>query len=132
MESWQTDILAALEASAAGLESAQGEFAIAYRAAAAHIGLTGAAERETRSLALAALHTVSERPTHLNRARPGSGTDAGDLVLDLLYVLTTLELLKNSREAIVSTLKSAWAEATTGSEPSQPGEGSDEHQRGGS
>ena len=120
MESWQTDILAALKAGSGGLESAQGEFAIAYRAAVAHIGLTDAAMSETRSLALKALHTTLERPAHLNRARPGSDTDTGDLVLDLLYVLTPLELLKNSQEAIASALEGAWAEATTGSEPFQP------------
>ena len=131
MEFWQTDILAALEGGAKGLESAQGEFAKAYRAAIAHIGLTDAAMSETRSLALAALHTTLERPANVNRARPGSGTDAGDLVLDLLYILTALELLKNSREAIASALESAWTEGTTGSEPSQPEEGSDEHQRRG-
>lgn len=121
MESWQTDILAALETGADGLESAQGEIAKAYRAAIAHVGLTGAAESETRSLALAALHAALERPVHLNQAQPSTGPDTGDLVLDLLYVLTSLELLKNSRGAIASVLESAWAEAT-GSEVSQPEE----------
>ena len=121
MESWQTEILAALEASTGVLESAQGEFAKAYREAIAHIGLTGAAESETRSLALAALHTALKRPANVNRARPVSGTDAGDLVLDLLYILTTLELLKRAREAIAFGLKSAWAQAA--SAPFQPEEG---------
>ena len=109
MESWQTDILAALAAGADGLESAQGAIAEAYRAAIAHVGLTGAAESGTRSLALAALHTALERPVHLDRTQPGSGTDTGDLVLDLLYVLTTLELLKAARGAIASALEGAWA-----------------------
>ena len=111
MESWQTDILAALAAGADGLESAQGEIAKAYRAAIAHVGLTGAAESGTRSLALAALHTALERPVHLNRAQPGRDTDTGDLVLDLLYVLTALDLLKTARGAIASALEGAWAEA---------------------
>ena len=119
MESWQTEILTALAAGADGLESAQVEIAEAYRAAVAHIGLTDAAESGTRSLALAALHTALERPVHLNQARPSRDADTGDLVLDLLYVLTTLEILKNSRGAIASVLEGAWAE-TTGSGPSQP------------
>ena len=109
MESWQADILAALAAGADGLESAQGEIAKAYRAAIAHVGLTDAAESQSRSLALAALHSALERPVHLNQAQPGRDTDAGDLVLDLLYVLTTLELLKTAREAIASALEGAWA-----------------------
>ena len=64
---WQTDILAALEA--------------------------GAAESEICSLDLAAL----EQAVHLHQTRPGSGIDAGGLALDLLYILTTLDLLKNER-----------------------------------
>ena len=112
MEPWQTDILSALAAGADGLESAQGEIAKAYRAAVAHIGLTDAAESETRSLALSTLHSALERPVHLNRAQPGSGTDVGDLVLDLLYVLTTLELLKSARGVIASVLANVWTEAT--------------------
>ena len=111
MESWQADILAALAAGAEGLESAQGAIAEAYRAAVAHVGLTNAAESETRSLALASLHSAIERPANLNQAQPGRDTDTGDLVLDLLYVLTTLELLKAARGAIASALESAWAEA---------------------
>ena len=121
MESWQTDILTALAAGADGLESAQVEIAEAYRAAVAHIGLTGAAESGTRSLALAALHTALERPVHLNQAQPGRDTDTGDLVLDLLYVLTALELLKQAREATASALESAWEQAA--SAPFQPEEG---------
>ena len=109
MEPWQTEILAALAAGADGLESAQGEIAKAYRAAIAHVGLTGAAESGTRSLALAALHSAIARPAHLNRAQPGRDADAGDLVLDLLYVLTTLELLKTARGTIASALEGAWA-----------------------
>ena len=111
MESWQTDILAALAAGAEGLESAQGAIAEAYHAAVAHIGLTGAAESETRSLALAVLQATLEHPVHLNQAQPGRDTDAGDLVLDLLYVLTALDLLKTARGAIASALEGAWAEA---------------------
>ena len=109
MEPWQTDILAALAVGADGLESAQGAIAEAYRAAIAHIGLTDAAGSETRSLALSALHSALERPVYLNRIQPGRDTDAGDLVLDLLYVLTTLELLKTARGAIASALEGAWA-----------------------
>ena len=40
------------------------------------------------------------RDAHLNQVQPGIGMDAGDPVLDLLYILTTLELLKWAREAI--------------------------------
>ena len=109
MESWQTEILAALAAGADGLESAQVEIAKAYRGAAAHVGLTGAAESGTRSLALATLHAALERPANVNLAQPGRDTDTGDLVLDLLYLLTALELLKNSRGAIASALEGAWA-----------------------
>ena len=119
MEFWKRDILAALEAGAGGLESAQSEIAKAYHAAIAHIGLTDASMSETRSLALAALRTALEHSVHLNQARSGSGIDAGDLVLDLLYILTALELLKRAREAIASALESSWAEAMD-SEPSQP------------
>ena len=128
MEPWQTEILAALAAGADGLESAQGAIAEAYRAAVAHIGLTGAAESGTRSLALAALHAALERPVNVNQAQHGRDTDAGDLVLDLLYVLTTLELLKNSRRAIASVLEGAWAEAP-GSVPSLPVERESEPSR---
>ena len=117
MELWQTDILAGLEAGAAGLESAQGAIAKAYHSAIAHIGLTGAAESESTSLALTALQTTLEHAGHLDRARSGTGMDAGDLVLDLLFVLTTLEVLKTARDAIASALESAWAEAP-GSAPS--------------
>lgn len=109
METWQRDILAALEAGAEGLESAQGEIAKAYRLAAASTGLTDASMGESTSLALAALHTALEHPANVNRAQPGRDTDAGDLVLDLLYVLTTLELLKKARGAIASALEGAWA-----------------------
>lgn len=77
MESWQTDILAALEAGAGGLESAQSEIAKAYRATVARIGLTGVAEREVPSLAL-------EHSVHLNQGQPGIGPGVGDPVLDLL------------------------------------------------
>ena len=111
MEPWQTEILTALAAGADGLESAQGAIAEAYRAAIAHIGLTDAAGSPTRSLALAALHAALERPVNVNQAQPGSGTDTGDLVLDLLYVLTALELLKAARGTIASVLENAWAEA---------------------
>ena len=111
MESWQTEILAALAAGADGLESAQGAIAEAYRAAIAHIGLTGAAGSPTRSLALAALHAALERPANVNLAQLSRDTDTGDLVLDLLYLLSTLELLKNSRGGIASALEGAWAEA---------------------
>lgn len=118
MESWQTGILAALETGAGGLESAQSEVAKAYRAAAARIGLTDASMSESTSLALTALRTALEHSTHLNQVQPGIGVDAGDLVLDLLYILTTLELLKRAQEAIASALESAWTEVP-GSKPSQ-------------
>ena len=123
MESWQTDILATLEAGAARLEAAQGEIAKAYRLAINHIGLTGASMSESTTLALSALQTTLEHASHLNWARSGSDIAAGDPVLDLLYLLTTLELLKRAREAIASALESAWEQAA--SAPFQP-EGSDE------
>ena len=93
----QTDILAALEA--------------------------GAAESEICSLDLAA----PEQAVHLDQARPGSGIDAGGLALDLLYILTTLDLLKNERGAIASAPESVWAEVTPGSRP-LAAEDSDEYQ----
>ena len=111
MESWQADILTALTAGAAGLESAQVAAAEAYRAAIAHIGLTDASMSESTSLALAALRTALARAAHLNQVQPGKDTDVGDLVLDLLYLLTTLELLKRAREAIAFALESAWEQA---------------------
>ena len=89
MELWQTDILAALEAGSEGLESAQSEIAKAYREAITHIGLTGAAESETRSQALTVLRAALEHSAHLNQVQPGIGMDVGDPVLDLLYMLTT-------------------------------------------
>ena len=118
MDLWQTDILAALEAGAEGLELAQGEIAKAYREAITHIGLTGAAESETRSLALTVFRAALEHSAHVNQVQPGIGSDVGDLVLDLLYILTTLELLKRAQGAIASALEGAWAEVP-GSEPSQ-------------
>ena len=121
MEFWQTDILAALEAGAAGLEAAQSEIAKAYSLAVNQIGLTDASMSESTSLALAALRTTMARDAHLNQAQPGIGMDAGDPVLDLLYLLTTLELLKRAREAIASGLESAWEQAA--SAPLQPEEG---------
>ena len=84
---WQTDILAALEA--------------------------GAAESEICSLDLAAL----EQAVHLNQTRPGSGIDAGGLALDLLYILITLDLLKDERGAVASAPESVRAEVTPGSRP---------------
>lgn len=119
MKFWQRDILAALEAGAEGLESAQGEIAKAYRAAVSRIGLTDASMSESTSLALTALQTTLEHTGHLNRARSSGDIAAGDLVLDLLYVLTTLEFLTKAQDAIASALESAWAE-TTGSGQSQP------------
>ena len=119
MDLWRTDILAALEAGTEGLESAQSEMAKAYREAITHIGLTGAAESETRSLALTVLRAALEHSAHVNQVQPGIGSDVGDLVLDLLYMLATLELLKRARDAIASALEGAWAEVP-GSEPSQP------------
>ena len=119
MKWWQTDILAALEASSEGLESAQGEIAKAYSLAVNHIGLTGAAESETLSIALTALWTALVRVVAFDKTQqPAIGRAVGDLVLDLLYILTTLELLKRARDAIASTLESVWAEVP-GSEPSQ-------------
>ena len=101
MESWQADILAAFRAGAGVLESAQGEFAKAYREAIAHIGLTGAVESETRSIALTALQTALARVVAFDKTQqPTSGRDVGDPVLDLLYILTTLETLKRARDAI--------------------------------
>lgn len=121
MESWQTDILAALEAGAEGLEASQVEIAKAYRAAVAHIGLTDAADSETRSMALTALQTALAGFVAFDKIQqPASGIDAGALVLDLLYILTTLELLKQAREAIASGLESAWEQAA--SAPFQPEE----------
>ena len=124
MEFWQTDILAALEASSEGLEAAQSEIAQAYRLALNHVGLTGVTESETRSLALTALQTTLARVAAFDKTqRPASGRDAGDPVLDLLYLLTTLELLKQAQEAIASGLENAWEQAA--SAPFQP-EGGDE------
>ena len=60
MESWRTDILAALEVGSEGLEAAQVAITEAYRAAVAHIGLTGASMSESASLALTALQTALE------------------------------------------------------------------------
>ena len=118
MESWQTDILAILEASSEGLEAAQGEIAKAYSLAMNQIGLTDASKSESTSLALTALQTALAWAGHLNQDQPGSGIDAGDLVLDLLYILTSLELLKNARSAIASGLESAWEQEA--SAPFQP------------
>ena len=118
MDLWQRDILAALEAGTEGLESAQSEIAKAYRQAITHIGLTGAVESEIRSLALTAIRTALEHSAHLNQVQPVIGMDVGDLVLGLLYMLTTLELLKRTRDAIASALESVWTEVP-GSEPSQ-------------
>ena len=58
----------------------------------------------------------------IGRNRPASGGGVDGLTLDLLYLLTCLELLKHAREAMASTLESAWADET-GSEPSRPEEG---------
>ena len=124
MEFWQTDILAALGAGSEGLESAQGEIAKAYSLAVNHIGLTDASMSESASLALTALQTALARVAAFDKTqRPASGRDAGDPVLDLLYLLTTLELLKQAQEAIASGLENAWEQAA--SAPFQP-EGGDE------
>ena len=124
MESWQADILAALEAGSEGLEAAQDEIAQAYRLAVNHITLTGAAESESTSLALAALQTALARVVAFDKTqRPATGRDAGDPVLGLLYLLTTLELLKRAREAIASSLENAWEQAAPA--PFQPEEGNE-------
>ena len=125
MKWWQTDILAALEASSEGLEAGQGEIAKAYRLSVNHIGLTDASMSETRSLALSALQTGLARVAAFDKTqRPASGRDAGDLVLDLLYVLTTIELLKQAREAIAIAFENAWEQVA--SAPFEPEEGNEE------
>lgn len=70
-------------------------------------------------MALTALQTTLARAVAFDTTQqPASLRDVGDLVLDLLYLLTCLELLKNARSAIASALESLWAEVP-GSEPSQ-------------
>ena len=122
MESWQTDILAAVEAAGEGLASAQDQLATAYRLALNHTVLTAAPMSESASIALVALRTARERAVAVGRTLPASVGDFDGLALDLLYLLTCLELLKHAREGMASALESAWA-AETGSEPSQPEEG---------
>ena len=123
MESWRTDILTALEGGSKGLEAAQGEIAQAYRLAVNHIGLTDASMSESTSLTLSALQTTLEHASHLNRARSGSDIAVGDPVLDLLYLLTTLELLKNARSAIAIAFEKSWEQAPPA--PFQPEEGNE-------
>ena len=122
MESWQTDIRATVEAAGEGLASAQNQLATAYRLALNHTVLTADLMSKSASIALVALRTARERAAAVGRARPESGGDFDGLTLDLLYLLTCLELLKHAREAMASALASAWADET-GSEPSQPEEG---------
>ena len=119
MESWQTDILAAVEAAGEGLASAQNQLATAYRLAFNHTVLTAAPMSESASIALVALRTARERAVAVGRTLPASVGDFDGLALDLLYLLSCLELLKHAREAITSVLENAWADET-GSKPSQP------------
>ena len=104
MESWQTDILAAVEAAGEGLASAQDQLATAYRLALNHTVLTAAPMSESASIALIALRTAREQAAAVGRTRPESGGDFDGLALDLLYLLTCLELLKHAREAMASAL----------------------------
>ena len=77
---------------------------------------------ESASIALVALRTARERAVAVGRTLPESGGGFDGLTLDLLYLLTCLELLKHAREATASALESAWADET-GFEPAQPEEG---------
>ena len=123
MESWQTDILAAVEAAGEGLASAQDQLATAYRLALHHTVLT-AAPMSPNQTALPWLPSGQPGSVPQPLAKPGLPAAGGvdGLSLDLLYLLTCLELLKHAREAMASALESAWADET-GSEAIPAGGG---------
>lgn len=121
MESWRKDILAALKAGAEGLESAQSEIAKAYREGH-HPHRTDRRRRERNPQPGSDGSPDNPGASRSLRQDPTAAEWEGrwDLVLVLLYILTTLELLKQAREAIASGLESAWEQAA--SAPFQPEE----------
>ena len=110
MESWQQEIIEAVDASAQGLAGAKTHLARAYNLALEHIALRGLILKPMSGEVLDAFQSGVRTAVAADSAGRQGAEYAANTTLDLLHLVTTAELLERAQDAISSGLAAAWAE----------------------
>ena len=109
MESWQQEIIEAVNASAQGIAEAKSHLARAYNFALEHIALRGLILRPMSGEVLDAFRSGVRTAEAADSAGRQGAEYATNATLDLLHLVTTAELLERAQDAISSGLAAAWA-----------------------
>ena len=110
MESWQQEILEAVNASSHGLAEAKTHLARAYNLAVKHIALRGLVLKPMSGEVLDAFRSGVRTAEAADSAGRQDAEHTANATLDLLHLVTTAELLERAQDAISSGLAAAWAE----------------------
>ena len=109
MESWQQEILEAVNAGAQGLAEAKTHLARAYSLALEHITLRSLILKPMSGEALDAFRSEVRTAEAAEIAERQDAEYAANTTTDLLHLVTTGELLERAQDAVSSSLAASWA-----------------------